>query len=96
MAFLSSRDRTRHHSSQLHKGHSNSLSSGDHHEYRCACGISFPRRDNYLRHLRWCVTPEISPHTCGNCGLEKLDTKNQHLEHLKQCQKRRGRKPKQT
>jgi hypothetical protein len=88
LGFQSERDRERHYGTQAHK-HSQP-------RWTCGCGKSDHRRDNHLRHLRHpesCKNNSGS-YICGLCGHSESGDRKRHYQHVMECKKRRGKKPK--
>lgn len=90
VGFPNQRDLDRHHTTK--NIHSQTNLSGC--SYRCGgCNHTNARRDNYLRHLGTCDPVHCaSTYVCGLCHYDSGTNKDEHVIHVKQCMKQRGRK----
>jgi len=90
LGFQSSRDRERHYGTQAHRAQAHSVSQP---RWTCGCGKVDHRRDKHLVHLTSCTSNSVS-YICGLCGRSEPLDKRRHYQHVVDCKKRRGRKPK--
>lgn len=95
--FNSVKDLERHYTSGIHRLQSYEKSTTQLRQYRCSCGYTCPRKDNYKRHATMCTKPPKYPFRC-TLGHEHttLDAHIGHIVDPLQCGTKLGRRPRNT
>ncbi|KAF2970557.1 hypothetical protein GQX73_g3015 [Xylaria multiplex] len=65
--------------------HKATHATSDQRAYRCRCGHTNIRKDNYLRHTESCNRERVTPFYVCKCVAEYSAGKEEHISHVEGC-----------